>query len=99
MLRLSRNPGRKRSRLEIIAVVLRTLRKPTCKTIIIRRCNLGFKQSEEILGLMRMNDLVRMSLTAGKVMYQRTETGRQFLHHYNQMALMLDPSIPAASLM
>jgi predicted transcriptional regulator len=47
------------------------------------------------LNFMRSNDLVRIDAMAGKVTYQRTEAGQEFLGLYNKMALLLDSSISA----
>jgi hypothetical protein len=47
---------------------------------------------------MKSNDLIQIGAIAGKVTYQRTEIGREFLELYNQIALLLDPSISAAPL-
>jgi predicted transcriptional regulator len=51
------------------------------------------------LKLMRSSDLIRIDAIAGKVTYQRTESGLQFLELYNKMALLLDQNILAPSLM
>lgn len=88
-----------RSRLEIIAEILRKLRMPTGKTNIMSHCNMNTAQSQGYLNLMRSNDLIQIGAIAGRVTYQRTEAGREFLELYNKMALMLDPSISAPSLM
>jgi len=50
-------------------------------------------QSGNYLTLMKSNDLVRMNAIEGKVTYQRTETGREFLELYNKIVLLLVPSI------
>jgi predicted transcriptional regulator len=96
---MSRVPERNRSRLQIIAEILRKLREPTGKTNIMSRCNMSSMQSGEYLSFMRLNDLIRMDAIAGRVMYQRTATGREFLEAYNKMVLLLEPSISATSLM
>jgi predicted transcriptional regulator len=87
-----------RSKFEIIAEILRKLRKPTGRTNIMSHCNMSSTQSGEYLNFMRSNDLIQIDAIAGKVTYQRTEVGRQFLELYNKLALLLDPSISAASL-
>jgi predicted transcriptional regulator len=56
-------------------------------------------QSGEYLNLMKSNDLIRVDALAGRVTYQRTETGREFLELYGRMALLLDPCISAAPAM
>jgi predicted transcriptional regulator len=63
------------------------------------RCNMNTAQSDGYLKLMRSSDLIRMDAIAGKVTYQRTEIGLQFLDLYNKMAVLLDQNIPAPSLM
>lgn len=98
MLRMRKVSDRNRSRLEIIAEILRELRLPTGKTNIMSHCNMSTMQSGEYLSLMRSSDLIRIDAIAGRVTYQRTEVGREFLGLYNKMALLLDPSISAPSL-
>jgi predicted transcriptional regulator len=72
---------------------------PTGKTNIMSHCNMNTAQSQGYLNLMRSNDLVQIGAIAGRVTYQRTEAGREFLELYNKMAVLLDPSISAPSLM
>jgi len=89
---------RNRSRFEIIAEILRKLRRPTGKTNILSHCNMSSAQSGRYLDFMESVDLVRTDLTAGKVTYERTEVGRDYLELYDKMALLLDPSISAPHL-
>jgi predicted transcriptional regulator len=84
-----------RSRFEIIAEILRGLRLPTGRTNIMTHCNMSFAQSGHYLSFMRLNDLIRTDAIAGRVKYQRTETGLQFLELYNKMAQLLDAAISA----
>jgi len=72
---------------------------PTGKTNIMSHCNMNTAQSQGYLNLMRSNALIQIGAIAGRVTYQRTEAGREFLELYNKMALLLDPSISAPSLM
>jgi predicted transcriptional regulator len=55
-------------------------------------------QSGEYLNFMKSNDLIQIDTIAGKVTYQRTEAGREFLGIFNKMILLLDSSISASSL-
>jgi len=99
MLRMRKNESdRNRSRFEIVAEILRKLQKPTCRTNIMSHCNMNSKQSGQYLNFMRSSDLIRIDATAGKVTYQRTEAGREFLKIFNKMVLLLDPGISAPSL-
>jgi predicted transcriptional regulator len=98
MLRMREVSDRNRSRFEIIAEILSELRKPTGRTNIMSHCNMSSMQSGEYLSLMKSNDLVRIDTVAGKVTYQRTEAGREFLKIYNKVVMLLDSSISASSL-
>jgi predicted transcriptional regulator len=62
-------------------------------------CNMNTAQSDGYLKLMRLSDLIRMDAIAGRITYQRTEIGLQFLELYNNMALLLDHDVAAPSLM
>ena len=97
MLKMRKVSDRNRSRFEIIAEILRMLRQPTCRTNIMSHCNMSSAQSGRYLGFMRSSDLIQKDVTAGKVTYQRTEAGREFMKHYNTIALLLDPGISAPS--
>ncbi len=99
MLRMLEVSDRNRSKFEIIAEILRELRKPTGRTNIMSHCNMSSMQSGGYLSLLKSNDLIRMDTMAGKVTFQRTEAGREFLRLFNEMVLLLDSSISAPSLM
>jgi len=98
MLRTRNVSDKNRSRFEIIAEILRGLRVPICWTNIMSHCNMSSKQSGQYLNLLRSSDLIQMQMAAGKVTYQRTEAGQEFLKHYNKIALLLNPSISPPSL-
>ena len=99
MLRTRKVSDTNRNKFEIIAEILRQLRIPTVKTNIMSHCNMSSTQSGLYLNFMTSNDLVRIDAIAGRVTYQRTEAGREFLEVYNKMALLLDQSISAPCLM
>jgi len=88
-----------RSRFEIMAEILRQVRVPVGRTNIMSHCNMSSAQAEQYLSFMRSSDLIRLDAMAGKMTYQRTEAGREFLGLYNKMALLLDPAVSAPSLM
>jgi len=98
MLRTRNVSDRRRSRFDIIVEILRDLREPICWTNIISHCNMSTKQSKQYLSLLTSKDLVQISKAAGKVTYQRTEAGGEFLKHYDKVALLFGPSISAPSL-
>jgi predicted transcriptional regulator len=82
-----------RSRLQIIAEILRELRAPTRKASIMSHCKMSTAQSGQYLNLMRSSDLIWMDASAVKIAYQRTEGGREFLELYGKMILLLDLGI------
>ena len=99
MLRTRKVSDSNRNKFEIIAEILRQLRVPTVRTNIMSHCNMSSTQSGQYLNFMTSNDLIRIDAIAGRVTYQRTEACREFLEVYNKMAVLLDPSISAPSLM
>ena len=98
MLRTRNVFDRRRSRFEIMAEILRDLRLPICWTNVMSHCNMSSKQAGQYLNFLRSSDLIQMQMAAGKIVYQRTDAGREFLEHFNKIVLLLDPSIPAPSL-
>jgi len=91
MFGMRKMPDRNRCAFDIIAEILRELREPKGKTNIMSRCNMSFTQSGHYLSLMRSNDLVQMDATAGKVTYQRTDAGLEFLARYKKLVVLFDP--------
>lgn len=98
MLGINRVLDKNRSKIEIIAEILRQLRVPTVRTNIMSHCNMSSAQSGQYLTFMRSSELIRMDAIRGMITYQRTEAGREFLGLYNKMVLLLDPSISEPSL-
>jgi predicted transcriptional regulator len=84
-----------RGKFEIVAEILTQLREPTGKTSLMSHCNMNFAQSGQYLDLMKSNGLIQKDAMAGKITYQRTEAGREFLKLYKKMVLLLDPNISA----
>jgi predicted transcriptional regulator len=84
-----------RGRLQIIAEILTQLRIPVGKANIMSHCNMSTAQSGQYLNLMTSSDLVRACAYAGKVAYQRTEAGLEFLELFKNMPLLLDSGIPS----
>jgi len=98
MLTMRKVPYKNRSKFEIIAEILRELRKPAGRTNIMSHCNMSSMQSGEYLSYMKSKDLIQIDTIAGKVIYQRTEVGREFLKIYDKMVMLLDSSISASFL-
>ncbi|MFP3985846.1 MAG: winged helix-turn-helix domain-containing protein [Candidatus Bathyarchaeia archaeon] len=98
MLRTRNMSDGNRSRFEILAEILKGLREPACWTNVMSHCNMSSKQSGQYLNLLRSSNLIQIQVAAGKVTYQRTKAGREFLKHYNKIVKLLDPNISALSL-
>ena len=75
-----------------MAVILNKLRKPSGCTNIMAECNMSTVQSTKYLSYMRMKDLIRGDIIAGRMTYQRTEIGLEFLGLYNRLSQLLNPS-------
>ena len=99
MLRIKKTFDMNRNKFEIIAEILRQKRIPTGKTNIMSHCNMNTAQSGQYLTLMKSSELILKDAIAGRVTYQRTNTGREFLELYNKMSVLLDSGIPAAPAM
>jgi predicted transcriptional regulator len=84
-----------RSKFEIVAEILKKSREPTGKTNLMSHCNLNSAQSGQYLNYMKSNGLIQKDAMAGKITYQRTKVGREFLELYNKMVLLLNPNISA----
>jgi len=93
LLRMKEVSNGNRNKFEIMAEILRKLHKPTGKTNLMSYCNMSSAQSGQYLNLMMSSNLVRTDAVTGKVTYQRTEAGLEFLVQYNELVLLLDSSI------
>ena len=93
MLNVAKVSDGNRSRLQIIAEILSKLRIPVGKANIMSHCNMSTAQSGQYLNLMTSSNLIQMGADAGKVTYQRTEAGLEFLELYKKMTLLLDTGI------
>ena len=82
-----------RSRLQIIAEILSQVRIPVGKANIMSHCNMSTAQSGQYLNLMASSNLVRLGAYGGKVTYQRTEVGLEFLELFKKMTLLLNSGI------
>ena len=92
MLNMREKSDGNRSRLQIIAEILRLLRIPAGKANIMSCCNMSTAQSGKYLDLMKSSDLIQMNAHAGKVTYKRTEAGLEYLDLYRKMTLLLHPA-------
>ena len=83
--------GKKRSRFQIIADILKKLRKPSKKTHIMQKCNLSFPQLKHYLSYLSFTALIRRKEKKGMVKYHITKKGWDFLKNYNRITKLLQP--------
>ena len=97
MTRINRFSEGNRSKLDIMAKILREVKNPIGVSDILSSCNMNFKQSGYYLEVMRSSDLIETNTNAGRVRYCRTETGQEFLEAYDKMILLLGPVISSTA--
>lgn len=79
---IQRNQTR-RSRIELVACILRKTKTPTRKTQLMYSCNLSYKVTDDLLDFLHLNDLVEKTDSTA---YQTTEKGHVFLNHYERLS-------------
>lgn len=90
MKRVNRNIlGKRRSKIEIIADILKKSKNPTKKTHIMYECDLSFSQLKRYLGFLKRTELIQRKKNNGAATYQTTENGQNFLKKYSDMAKAL----------
>jgi len=93
-LTVSSFDGMRRSKMRIIAEILRDAQKPAKKTHIMYDCSLSFNQLKCYLALLKNRALIQKKIDNGSVIYQTTNTGRKFLRDYfNITQLLRSPAL------
>ncbi len=78
-----------RSRIEIMASILKKARRATKKTHIMNQCNLSFRQLQRYLRSMRTRGLLKRENNGSQMMFETTGKGQKFLTRYSRIALLL----------
>jgi len=78
-----------RSRMEIVAAILRVSKGGARKTHIMYRCNLSFRQLEAYLDFLTNSGLVREISKSGSSVFEITDKGAAFLQAYNTLKALL----------
>ena len=78
-----------RSRMDIIAGILRVSTGGARKTHIMYRCNLSFRRLEAYLHLLANSGLVREISKSGSSAFEITDKGVAFLQIYNTLKALL----------
>ena len=81
-----------RSRTEIIATILESVRSGSTKTKIMYKAYLSYSQMKEYLQFLQENKL--MEYESGLQIYRITDKGIQFLTVYEDIVGLVSPSDP-----
>ncbi len=81
-----------RSRTEIIATILESVRSGSTKTKIMYKAYLSYSQMKEYLQFIQENNL--MEYESGAQIYRITDKGIQFLTVYEDIVCLVSPSDP-----
>ena len=79
-----------RGRFEIIYDILSKSLKPTQKTRILYSCNLSFSQLQKYLKYLESNNLLKTIYYNGKLTYQATDKGKEFVYDYEVLSKFLN---------
>lgn len=80
---------KRRSRMSIIADILRHTQSPARKTSIMYECNLSFNQLKRYLAFLKEKALIRKEADSGSTIYQTTNNGQKFLRRYSSITRLL----------
>ncbi len=78
-----------RSRMDIVAGILRASRGGARKTHIMYRCNLSFRQLKAYLDFLTNSGLVKEISKSGSSVFETTDKGTAYLKAYNTLKALL----------
>lgn len=78
-----------RSRTEIAAMILESVRSGATKTKIMYKAYLSYTQIKEYLTFLQVNDLIRYE--EGAQVYKTTEKGLKYLEAYDEISTLVAP--------
>jgi predicted transcriptional regulator len=90
MYALEQKPLSNRTRVEILASVLKVASTRTLKTHIMYKANLSYRQLERYLNFLETNGLLARSFDDNTLMFQVTEKGIEFLKDYARISIYLN---------
>jgi predicted transcriptional regulator len=86
MYALEQKPASNRTRVEILASILKVAGNATLKTHIMYRANLSHRQLEKYLNFLEANGMLIQVLRDDVRMFQVTEKGIEFLKEYERIS-------------
>ena len=90
MYALEQKPTSNRTRVEILANILKVAGNRTLKTHIMYRANLSHRQLEKYLSFLETNGLLTRILDDDVLKFQITEKGHEFLKDYERISSYLN---------
>ena len=88
-LEIIENSSKRRDRLVIMAEILGITKKGISKTHIMFRANLSFSQLSQYIEFLSKSALLKKVTSNGKVVYQSTEKGLEFLEKQQEAINLL----------
>ena len=93
MYALEQRPTINRTRVEILANILKVAGNRTLKTHIMYKANLSYRQLEKYLTFLQENGLLELFMEDGVRMFRVTDKGRDFLQDYQRLNSHLIPHL------
>ena len=90
MYALEQKPASNRTKVEILASILKVAGTRTLKTHIMYKANLSFRQLERYLNFLETNGMLARTLDDDTLMFQVTEKGNEFLKDYERISTYLN---------
>jgi len=90
MYALEHKTASNRTRVEILASILKVAGSRTLKTHIMYKANLSFRQLERYLTLLESNGMLARTFDGNILMFQITEKGNEFLKDYERISPYLN---------
>jgi predicted transcriptional regulator len=90
MYALEQKPLSNRTRVEILASILKVASTRTLKTHIMYKANLSFRQLERYLTFLETNGMLARSFDDNTLMFQITAKGVEFLKDYARISTYLN---------
>lgn len=87
---IEQKPVSNRTKVEILASILRVASNRTLKTHIMYKANLSFRQLERYLNVLETNGMLARTIVNDTLMFQVTEKGTEFLKDYARISTYLN---------
>ena len=86
---VSNRTGPNRTRVEILASILKVAGEHTLKTHIMCKANLSYRQLEKYLSFLETNGLLARTFEGNVMLFHVTQKGLEFLKDYNRISSYL----------